>query len=251
MSAVNLYTMIVNISNIVNELQVAGINLEIGDDFAAYRRLRNQQDDRVKIFPMFDTASSFVDASNAFWVCGYDNDGELLHTQAVRMLDLGESTLTEHLRDHRHKYITPNSTPDADRTYFTNMPVLDRITGRVCYHGEFWLRGGKDGLRSQGFTALLSRVVFEMTLKLWSPDYIFGLVPMPLALKGIPVRYGYSHCEVGAWLGPNSEVTSEETLVWMSKLDMLQFLDTTPRSLSEGRTIPSRGELKKKMSIVA
>ncbi len=251
MTAVNLYAMIINISNIVKELELAGMRLEIGDDFPAYRRLRSTQSERTPVFPMFDAASSFVDSSNGFWVCGFGEDGELLHTQAVRMLDLGDATLGQHLRDHRHKYITPNSTPDVDRTFFSDLPVLNRISGRVCYHGEFWLRGGKGGLRSQGFTALLSRIVFELTLKLWSPDYVFGLVPMPLAAKGIPVRYGYSHCEIGAWHGPDREVTSEETLVWMSREDIQQFLESVPGSLSEERTLPSRHELMKNMSIVA
>ena len=251
MTAVNLYTMIMNISNIVNELEAAGMTLEIGDDFPAYRRMRNTQKERGQLFPMFDVMSSFVDASNGFWVCGFDDAGELVHTQAVRQMDLGQTTLSQHLRDHRHKYITPNSTPDVDRTFYSDLPILNQISGSVCYHGEFWLRGGKEGLRNQGFTALLSRIVFELTLKLWSPDYVFGLVPMPLALKGIPVRYGYSHCESGAWIGPDNELTSEETLVWMSRNDIHQFLESAPRSLSEERILPSRRELRKNMSIVA
>ena len=251
MTAVNLYMMIMNVSNIVKELDVAGMRVEIGDDFPAFRRLRNKQTERSPVYPMFDASSSFVDASNGFWVCGFDHDGELVHTQAVRMLNLGENSLGQHLKVHRHKYITPNSTSDVDRTYYSPLPVLDRISGRVCYHGEFWLRGGNSGLRGQGYTALLSRIVFELTLKLWSPDYIFGLVALPLAAKGAPVRYGYSQCEIGAWHGPDNEITSEEALVWMSRQDMQQFLESAPGSLSEERTLPSRRELRKNMAIVA
>ena len=249
MTALNLFTMISNVSNIMRELESEGVRLEIGGDFASYRRLRNQQTDRNAIFPMFDVSSSYVDETNAFWVCGFDENQDLVHTQAIRLLELNDVPLSKHLRAHRHKYITPGTTSDPDRTFYSDMPVLDQISGRVCYHGEFWIKGGKGGHRSQGFSALLSRVVFELTLKLWAPDYMFGFVAMPLAMKGMPVRYGYSHCEYGVWYGPEQEVTSEETLVWMSNQDMKQFLETKPRSLSDERSLPARSDLS--MSMVA
>jgi len=251
MSVVNLYSMIVNVGNITKELEAAGMRLEIGGDFVAYRRLRNTQADRSALYPMFDAACSYVDASNAFWVCGYNQSGELVHTQAIRRLDLEGVLLRKHIDDHRHKYITPNSTPDPDRTTFTQPPALDHITGCVCYHGEFWLKGGEGGHRNQGFTALLSRVVFELALQIWSPDYVFGFVPMPLAFKGIPVRYGYTHCEPGVWYGPENEVTSEEALVWMNKSDIVHFLDTSPKALSQNRRVPDRNESLPKISAVA
>ena len=251
MSALGLYTMIVNVANITNELQAAGMRLEIGGDFAAYRKMRNAQMERSALYPMFDVACSYVDQSNAFWVCGFNHQNELVHTQAIRKLDMSNETLREHLRTHRHKYITPGSTPDEDRTHYDMPSALDRITGQVCYHGEFWLKGGEGGHRSQGFTALLSRVVFELALKIWSPDYVFGLVPQPLAFKGIPVRYGYTRCEPGYWMGPENQITSEESLVWMSRGDIEQFLETAPMALSRERTLPNRRELVSNMSVVA
>lgn len=251
MTAFNMFMMIRNVSNLLSELKNAGIHIEIGDDFSSFRRLRNGQTDRDPVYPMFDVASSYVNSSNAFWVCGFDENKELVHTQAIRMLDLQGATLTDHLRDHRHMYITPGTTPDPDRTYYSSTPTLDRITGRVCYHGEFWLKGGKGGQRSQGFTSLLSRIVFELTLKLWSPDYVFGFVALPLALKGMPARYGYSHCELGAWRGPEQEITSEETVVWMSQQDLHSFLETAPQTLARDGHLPERKKYTSTVEMVA
>ncbi len=104
MSAVNLYNLCVNISSIIAELQATGIRLEIGDDFSLYRRLRNAQKDRPAIYPMFDVSCSYVDRSNSFWVCGFDENEELVHTQAIRLLDMTGVTLGQHIRMHRHKY---------------------------------------------------------------------------------------------------------------------------------------------------
>lgn len=251
MTALKLFTTITNVSNLMKELETAGIYLEIGGDFSTFRRLRNSQADRSKIFPMFDVASSYVDANNAFWICGFDENNELIHTQAIRLLDIRNGSLSDHLRDHRHKYITPGSTPDPDRTFFSHLPTLDRISGRVGYHGEFWIKGGKVGRKSQGLTAVLSRIAFELAMDLWSPDYVFGFVPVQLATRGVAVRYGYPHCEFGVWHGPDQEVTSKEMLVWMSNQDMQNSLETTPRTLSDDGSLPELGKFVRAIDMVA
>jgi hypothetical protein len=251
MSAVNLYNVIVSVSSIIAELQASGIRLEIGDDFAVYRQLRNAQTDRPALYPMFDVSCSYVDRSNGFWVCGFDEKEELVHTQAIRLLDLTGVTLGQHIRTHRHKYITPNSTPDPDRTFYSRPQSLKTITGKVCYHGDFWLRGGENGHRKQGVTPLLSRVVFELALKTWVPNFVFGLVPTLLATKGIHFRYGYVHCEPGVWHGPDNQITDEDCLVWMSTKEIVHFLNSQPAARSKDCSIFTESSALNPISISA
>lgn len=251
MTAFNFFESVRRMSTIINEVEATGMRIELGGDFALYRRLRMEQTDRNGPFPMFDTTSSFVDDANAFWVMGFNENDELVHTQAIRCLELGDVSLASHLDCHRHKYITPGSTPDPDQTYYSRLSSLHHISGRICYHGEFWLKGGSGGQRSQGFTALLSRIVFEVAYRTWNPDYMFGFVPTPLAMKGIGVRYGYTHCEFGAWMGPNNETTSEESLVWMSRSNLEEFLQTSPRTLTTNEALPPRLAISDRISAVA
>ena len=209
----------------------------IGDDFSEYRVYRKSLAGRSHIYPMFDIASSFVDEASGLWICGFNEAEELIHTQAVRLLHLPCESLGHHLNVHRHKYITPNSTPDPDLTFYSGPDALKTITGRVCYHGEFWLSArGLGGPRSQGATAMLSRMLFEMTHAKWSPDYIVGLVPKQLAVRGAHMRYGYRHCEAGRWIGPDQQVTDEDFLVWMDARDLSKKLAEEPPTLvSEAR----------------
>jgi len=232
-----LFEMTTNLSGALNDLENAGIRVEIGDDFAKYRAYRSMQTDRSPIYPMFDVASSYIDHTNGFWVCGFDPNGELTHTQAVRLLDLSDMSLGTHLRIHRHKYITPDSTPDPDKTFYSGPSALDTVTGQVCYQGEFWLRGrGLGGPRSQGATALLSRLLLEIMVGAWNPSFVFALVPQKLASKGAHLRYGYPHCEYGQWIGPDQQVTEEDYLIWMEAKDMARMIARTPLQLQRTPT---------------
>lgn len=233
-----LFEMTTYLSQILKDLEEAGIRVELGDDFTKYRAYRNQHLDRGAIYPMFDVASSFVDRSNGFWICGFNSNDELIHTQAARLLDLSGVSLGTHLNDHRHKYITPDTTPDPDLTYYSGPEALHMITGDVCYQGDFWLRGrGLGGPRSQGATSLLSRVLLEIMVAAWNPSFVFALVPKQLASKGAHLRYGYCHCEPGRWVGPDQQVTEEDYLIWMRANDMANLLGRAPHSLQRPTTV--------------
>ena len=227
-----LFELMTTLSGVLRDLERMGILVEIGDDFAEYRTIRSQLSSRGPIYPMFDVASSYVDQDNGFWVCGFDPSGELIHTQAVRLLNLDGVTLDQHLKMHRHKYITPDSSPDPDQTFYSGPEALQSITGKVCYQGEFWLRAsGLGGPRSQGATSLLSRVLLEVMVSAWNPSFVFALVPQKLAAKGAHLRYGYNHCEPGHWLGPDQQVTEEDYLIWMGANDMANLLARAPQSI--------------------
>ncbi len=242
MSAKNLFDMVMNVSGIIRELEVAGMRVVIGNDFSEYRACRNLQSGRGPIYPMFDVASSYIDETNGFWICGFNEAEELVHTQAVRLLDLSGVSLGQHLNVHRHKYITPDTTPDPDLTYYKGPEALETITGKVCYHGEFWLAArGLGGPRGQGSTALLSRILFELMFKNWDPNYVFAFVPKQLAAKGAHLRYGYSHCEPGKWLGPDQQVTEEDYMIWMSAKDISNALAREPQSLQKSAQVSAIG----------
>lgn len=238
MSAKSIFGMAMNMSGIIRELDELGMRIEVGDDFSHYRSLRNAQATRSAMYPMFDVASSYVDQSNGFWICGFNEADELIHTQAARLLDLKDVSLAKHLKTHRHKYITPGTTPDPEMTYYSGSKSLRRITGRVCYHGEFWLpSSGLGGPRSLGATTLLSRILFELVHESWNPDFVFAFVPKQLAAKGAHLRYGYSHCEPGQWIGPDQQVTEEDFLIWMSAEDMATAVSREPQVQRAGNTV--------------
>lgn len=231
-----LFETVTRFSGLLGDLEQVGIRVEVGDDFQRYRHYRAQCQSRAPIYPMFDIEKSYIDHTNGFWVCAFEPGGDLIHTQALRLLNLQDISLDAHLKLHRHKYITPDSTPDPDKTAFVGPRALQEITGQVGYQGDFWLRSeGLVGPRSFGATALLSRVLLELAGLAWGPSFIFALVPKKLAAKGAHLRYGYVHCEPGQWIGPDQQVTDEDHLIWMNSDDLAALCVAAPPRLSARR----------------
>jgi hypothetical protein len=208
-------------------IEESGLTLKVGSDFLEYRRLRSQFTPERPLYPMFDAASSYVDASNAFWVGLFDDRGTLVHTQALRCIDLGQDTLAVHLEKHHMKYVTPGATPEPQGAIFTVSNGADTITGRACYLGEFWLCRDYGELRGTGMTTLLSRLSFELSYEAWRPDYQWALIEAKHAVSGLHARYGYVHAAPGQWLDAGGTVFSDEWLLWMSH-DDIQALIRTP-----------------------
>lgn len=226
MTAESNFAYVNRVSSLVNSIARVGMRVEVGSDFSEYGRLRAGQvsEGRLAPYPMFDSAVSYVDDTNGFWIAGYSKDNELVHTQAVRLFELSSTTLAKHLSTHREKYITPNSSPDPARTSYEGPCAIETITGRVCYHGDFWVRGqGLGGARSQGLTNHLSQLLMEVAYQTWRFDFIFALLPKALAQKGVSVRYGYAHGGWGKWIGPDEQITEEDYFVWMTGHDVSAF----------------------------
>ena len=71
----------------------------------------------------------------------------------------------------------------------------------------------------------------------WNPSFVFALVPKQLAAKGAHLRYGYTHCEPGQWLGPDQQVTEEDHLIWMGANDLTNMLARAPQSLQRTSSV--------------
>ena len=181
---------------------------------------------------MYDAASSYVDRTNGFWIKGVDENGEIVHTQAVRMLDLCDVTLAEHLEQHRHLYASPEIKGDPTLFSFAPTPMCQKIAGRVCYHGDLWLKeGSASGFRGTGLTTILPRMAMALSLMEWSPDYIFGFMYPFMACNGLAAREGYLHMEPSIWHAPGESETVSEWLVWMAREDINYLMEFPPSDL--------------------
>lgn len=221
------------VSTIVNLAASRGIKLEFGSDFSAFRDALKDQPERHSLSPRFDPQCNDLNEKTAFWITGRDALGEIVHTQAVRTIELGGLTLGSYLAARFRDFTPADYAIDKSRSRYHGAPGSRAIAGEVCYHGELWLKGGPGGYRGAGMTAVLARLAIAMSLLKWAPDYIFGFMFPIAACKGLAAREGYMHTEPGTlyWALPGQEEPMEIWTVWMGREDIRHILDIPPGAL--------------------
>jgi len=174
-----------------------GMKLQVGDDFQHYadmiRELRTDQ----PLGDPFNLEKQELTHENAFWISGWDKAGDLVHTQAIRRLQI-KNSLADFMQKSFRQFPPSGCDLDMGRSTYTPGPGARGIRGVVCYHGEAWLRSGKGGFRGTGIAGALARFAMTTAVLRWSPDYIFCFVPEGLAYRGLVEREGYMHTDPGA-----------------------------------------------------
>ncbi|MEM9524176.1 MAG: hypothetical protein AAF982_09325 [Pseudomonadota bacterium] len=196
-----------------------GVFPETGADFSSYaHQLKAARPERPIANP-FCPARHFLGQGNGFWILGRDRYGEVVHTQAMRRIDLADQPLSDFLTGQFHQFPLAEPEPDLAKARYRAGPGARRIAGDTCYHGDFWLTKSYRGTR---LSAALSRFAQALCLLHWRPDYVFGFMPDPIAFGGLAEREGYMHTEPFSlrWRLAATGKTVECFLVWQSRADI-------------------------------
>ena len=183
-----------SIANMAGEM---GMSLQVGDDFQHYADLVAEFRGDQPLGEPFDLVKQELTHENAFWITGWDKQGRLVHTQAIRRLQI-ENSLAEYMSANFRDFPPSGADLDKSASRYTPGPGARGIRGVVCYHGEAWLRAGKPGFRGTGLAGALARFALASAVLRWSPDYVFCFVPEGLAYRGLVEREGYMHTDPGA-----------------------------------------------------
>ena len=230
MTSQDIFTASRFIATIAELVRTQGVSLEVGSDFAVFQRALRSQPERGALAPRFDPETNSLSESTALWILGRDPQGEVVHTQALRLIDLEGLTLARYL-ENRFRDFSPGSyRVNVEKSRYRSAPGSRSIAGTVCYHGELWL---KMGYRGAGMTAVLARLALVMALLKWSPDFIFGFMFPLAACKGLAAREGYMHTEPGSlfWALPGGSEDLEAWTVWMGRDDIRHILEIPPQRL--------------------
>ena len=208
-----------------------GVKLTLGHDFEEYRTLMAQGREGHILGAPFDPSVHNLNKSNAVWVVGHDENGALMHTQALRLLDLNGDSLGGYLRRRFREFPPSGLDLDMGRSRYKVGPGAKRMRGQIVYHGEVWMGGTPGQFRGTGISSLLGRFAFLTALQKWAPDYVFGFMPNQVAHKGFVTRQGYMHAEPFAlrWYMKGQADPLEGYLAYMSREDM-QFVLDMPES---------------------
>jgi len=197
-----------------------GISLEYGSDFSEFRNILLEQPDRNPVNPAFNPAYCDLGVENAFWLLGKNQEGEIIHTQAIKLLDLGNESLQSHFETHIWDFRSHGYDFDNARTQFFLSPEASRINGRVTYHGEAWIKPGRDGYRGGSLITLLTRLMLLKAFYEWMPDFFIGLQAPATSCRGLSIREGYMRAEQRSIIWHETTKGTppqEDWMVWMSR----------------------------------
>lgn len=197
------------------EIREYGLNIQMKSNFEEFRETVEAIPDRGAVTPVFDPAYTRINESNGFWISGTDENGEVVHVQAIRFDRLRSTGLAEHWRKNAVLYGPPGLELDVEGTDFSTGIVAEQITGNVCYHGDFWIHRR---WRRLGLAPRLSTFAMLTALSLYSPDYIYAFIVPKNVRRGLSAQYGYLHFHPWApkWRIVGREEAYDDYLVWIS-----------------------------------
>ncbi|MGY2811987.1 hypothetical protein [Bradyrhizobium sp. USDA 4506] len=192
-----------------------GIMLSLGGDFHEYVSITRATPTKGPTYPNFRPDRSPIGPGEGFWMVGVDRNNEVAVLQAVRLYDLSRSNFAEHLESLKAFYADPARHAHPDDACTCRAPIARKMSGKVAYHGDGWVR--RD-FRGTGMPRIMAGIAFGVSFAMWAPDFVCGLVAHWLIDKGVVSQYGYAHHErAGSVLRlVQEDIVDDDWLIWLT-----------------------------------
>ncbi len=213
-------TSVVTLPSSVHEF---GVSITIGYNFEVYRDLVESTRENYRIGHPFDPDRHALGKGNGLWIIGRNPAGEIIHTQASRVLELGDLSVSDYLSENFADFPPPMPGIDLRRSSFRSGPSARRMHGVVSYHGEFWIGGEPGVYRGSNLSKQLGIFGFEQAMRHWDPDYYLAFMLDVVACKGLPARAGWMHTQPRAirWVMEGSEAYIDTHLCHLMRDDLI------------------------------
>lgn len=199
-----------------------GIKLSLGFDFHEYVSITRATPTKGPTYPNFRPDRSPIKSGDGFWIVGVDKNKEVALLEAARLYDLLHSNFAEHLQSLKAFYAEPALHAHPQDRCTCIAPSAKKITGKVAYLGDRWIR--RD-FRGQGISKIMAGMARGVSFAMWAPDFLCALVARQLVEKG--VVYGYAHHESGGSILQlvEEEIKDDDCLVWQTGEELRSLVD--------------------------
>ncbi|MGX1350498.1 hypothetical protein AB7M49_004074 [Bradyrhizobium elkanii] len=226
-------------TSVVNPLQVSrflqvydaaavrkGIHISIGFDFHEYVSITRATPTKSPTYPSFRPDRSPIKSGEGYWIVGVDNHNEVALMKAARLYDLSHSNLAEHLESLKAFYADPSMHAHPQDNCTCIAPSAKKITGKVVYEGDLWVR--RD-FRGQNMTKILSGIGRGVSYAMWTPDFLCALVARWRVGKGANEQV---HHEPGGSILQLVEenIVDDDWLVWLTGEELRSLVDRDDKS---------------------
>lgn len=214
-------------------IEDAGLKVRFGQDFDELAEIVRREESRSPLAPIFDPDCGHTGRNKAFWLTVCDRRGNLVVTEALMLVDIGADNLAGHLGKHLDWYRPPRDRVSCGLSTIS-LTSAARLTGRLVYNGEMWVKAGEDGFRGSSLIGLTPRAAMAVALVKWEPDHVFAFVEPGSALKGLTARAGFIHLEQGSidWHDNTRPAPLQEWITWIDADDADHLMAVSPERLN-------------------
>ncbi|MFK4496098.1 hypothetical protein ABIF86_000389 [Bradyrhizobium japonicum] len=203
-----------------------GLKISIGFDFHEYIAIARLTPTKSPTFPSFRPDRSPIKPGEGYWIMGVDKDNDVALVKAVRLYDLSHSNFGDHLQSLKVFYGDPSMHAHPQDNCTCTAPSAYKITGKVAYEGDLWLR--RD-LRGRGIVRIAAGITRRLTFAMWAPDFSCALVAGWTLEKAV---YEVPHYEPGGAILQLVEdnIAEDNWLVWRTGEELKSEVERQERS---------------------
>ncbi|WIW50186.1 hypothetical protein ML401_37580 (plasmid) [Bradyrhizobium sp. 62B] len=190
-----------------------------GFDFREYVAITRATPTKGATYPNFRPDQSLIKPGEGYWITGIDKRRRVVLLAAARLYDLPTSNFAEHLESLKAFYADPSVQAHKQDCCTCLAPTAKTMTGRIAYHGDYWLH---EEFRGRGLSRVVARITHGLSFALWEPDFLCALVADWSLNKGLVAQYGYGHFEPGGSLLHlvNENIRDNDWLVWRTREEL-------------------------------
>ena len=170
-----------------NAARRKGVVLRLRHDFEELVNLNSYYAARNLWYPLLDAFNpkcTDLTPENAFWISGEDDTGQIVMTNACRVLDWSGTTLAEQACELWY------GQRGAGRRCVVTAEMAEAITGIVAWGGASWIR---PDFRRRQLSYLTPRILKAYACGHWPVDWSICYIGVDNAKRGLAATYGHKN----------------------------------------------------------
>ncbi len=201
---------------IAEQARTLGVTFYLGRGFQRLLEVnRHHADSWSPLAPTFDPTCSDIADDAALYIEGRHGDAPVV-TLALRRYDWPASSLAEEWESGRFAYRDPAHQMQAEERWVAGAPIATDISGRVSFAGAVWFR---PDFRARRLPILTSSLMRTLSLTVWNPDFVIGMLETGVTSRALLPLYGHPHSQSGM-LVQGGWKTIDSTIIWESRAEV-------------------------------
>jgi hypothetical protein len=144
------------------------------------------------LLSVFDPRFHAFTPENCLVLVGRNAAGEIVATQAARVLRLQNGSLHDEMVSLRLSYDDPARDRMPNEAFDVTAAAPKTIRGTALFGGGVWYR---PDYRKRGLAAILPRISRALAYTRWNTDYTTSMMAVGIANGGVAQASGYRHVE--------------------------------------------------------